>query len=135
MKTAKKVANVEESSGNVYADLGCLEPEGMLAKAKLAHTICELIAARKLTEPKPAPIIGLDQPKISALMRGKLQGFSLERLFRCLHELGQEVHVVIRPLDAGGRAGVHVGAAPTSNTPVQWLFSKEDNLWYASSGR
>ena len=97
MKTAKKVADVQASCGNVFADLGCRDPESMLAKAKLAHVICELVANRKLTQTRAAEIMGLDQPKISALMRGKLKGFSLERLIRCLNEMGQEVQITVRP--------------------------------------
>ncbi len=47
----------------------------------------------------------LDQPKISALMHGKLKGFSAERLFRCLNDLGQEVEISIRPARQAGRRG------------------------------
>ena len=57
-------------------------------------------------------MMGLDQPKISALMRGKLKGFSAERLFRCLNDLGQEVEITIRPAKNAGRRGdIHVVAA------------------------
>jgi predicted XRE-type DNA-binding protein len=53
--------------------------------------------------------MGMDQPKISALLRGKLKGFSAERLFRCLNDLGQEVEITIRPVRRAGRRGrVHV---------------------------
>jgi len=40
---------------------------------------------------------GLDQPKISALSRGRLSGFSIERLFRLLSILDQDIEIVIRP--------------------------------------
>ena len=75
-KTAKKAARVQESSGNVFVDLGVRNPQDMLARAQLAHRICQVIAARGLTQTKAADIMGLDQPKISALLRGKLKGFS-----------------------------------------------------------
>ena len=50
-------------------------------------------------------MMGLDQPKISALVRGKLKGFSAERLFRCLNDLGQEIEITIRPARRAGRRG------------------------------
>src|SRR6266478_6331096 len=115
MKTTKKAARVQESSGNVFADLGLRNPQDRLAKAQLAHRICQVIAARGLTQTKAAEIMGLDQPKISALMRGILKGFSAERLFRCLNDLGQEVEITIRPVRKAGRRGdvrVVAAAAP-----------------------
>ena len=112
MKTARMAARVQKSSGNVFADLALRNPEDMLAKAQLAHLICQVIADRKLTQTKAAEAMGLDQPKISALMRGKLKGFSAERLFRCLNDLGQEVEITIRPMPRNGRRGnTHVVAA------------------------
>jgi predicted XRE-type DNA-binding protein len=111
MKTTKKAAKVQESSGNVFADLGLGGPRDRLVKAKLAHQICQAIAARGLTQTKAAAIMELDQPKISALMRGKLKGFSAERLFRCLNDLGQEVEITIRPARAADRGDTHVVVA------------------------
>lgn len=105
MKTPRKATRVQKSSGNVFADIGIRNPQEMLAKAKLAHRICQVVAARGLTQTKAAEIMGLDQPKISALMRGKLKGFSAERLFRCLNDLGQEVEITIRPVRHPRRRG------------------------------
>ncbi len=105
MSTYKKPAGVQESSGNVFADLGLRDPQGRLMKADLAHRICQLIDARKLTQTKAAEMMGLDQPKVSALRQGKLKGFSAERLFRCLNDLGQEVEITIRPAKRAGRRG------------------------------
>lgn len=96
---------VHKSSGNVFADLAVSEPEDSLAKAKLAGLICQIIRDRKLTQQEAAELIGLDQPKISALIRGKLRGFSAERLFRCLNELGQEVEISVRPAAGNRRRG------------------------------
>ncbi|MBY0522705.1 MAG: helix-turn-helix domain-containing protein [Gemmataceae bacterium] len=112
VKTATKAERVQESSGNVFADLGLRNPQDMLAKAQLAHRICQVIAAEGLTQMKAAEIMDLDQPKISALMRGKLKGFSADRLFRCLNDLGQEVEITIRPVQqTGRRGGIHVAAS------------------------
>jgi predicted XRE-type DNA-binding protein len=88
---------VEPSSGNVFADLGFANPEEALLKAELAGRILELITNRRLTQKKAAAILGIDQPKVSALLRGKLAGFSTERLLRFINTLGQDVEIVIRP--------------------------------------
>lgn len=98
-------ANIEESSGNVFRDLGLSNPHERLAKAQLAHRICGLVDSRNLTQREAAELMGLDQPKISALKQGKLAGFSIERLFRCLNELGQEINITIRPARHGTRRG------------------------------
>ncbi len=88
---------VEASSGNVFADLGVPKPEEAWAKAELARKIGTLIVERKLTQSQAASLLGIDQPKISALLRGRLQGFSSDRLFRFLNALGSDVEIVVRP--------------------------------------
>jgi predicted XRE-type DNA-binding protein len=89
--------SVEESSGNVFADIGLRNPEELLAKAELVQRIADIIAERKLTQTRAAKVLGIDQPKVSALLRGKLDGFSTDRLFRFLNALGRDVEIVIRP--------------------------------------
>jgi len=88
---------VEVSSGNVFADLDVPNPEEALAKAKLACRICDALKERKLTQARAAAILGIDQPKVSALIRGKLNGFSTDRLFRFLNTLGQDVEIIVKP--------------------------------------
>jgi predicted XRE-type DNA-binding protein len=111
MSKAKKPA-IKKGSGNVFADLQLPNPEDALAKAKMASRICQIIAERGLTQTAAAKMLGLDQPKISALVRGKLSGFSADRLFRLLNDLGQEVEITIRPArQAGRRGGTRVLAA------------------------
>jgi predicted XRE-type DNA-binding protein len=103
-------------SGNVFADLGVAEPEEELAKAQLASHIRAAIGRQKLTQARAAKLMGLDQPKVSALMNGRLTGFSSDRLLRCLTALGQDVDIVVRgraKSDARGRVRV-VDAAPVA---------------------
>jgi predicted XRE-type DNA-binding protein len=88
---------VERGSGNVFADLGLPNPDLALAKAVVVQRIRELIAARGLTQVKAAEVLGLDQPKVSALVRGRVEGYSIDRLFRFLNALGQRVEITIRP--------------------------------------
>jgi len=86
---------VEASSGNAFADLGVAEPELALAKAQLASEIGQIIRARRWTQVEVAEILGVDQGKVSALVRGRLAGFSTERLFRFLNALGRDVKIVV----------------------------------------
>ena len=87
---------VTESSGNVFADLGVAEPEEELTKAQLAGHIRETIKRRRLTQIQAADLMRLDQPKVSALMNGRLVGFSGDRLMRFLAALGQDVEIVVK---------------------------------------
>ena len=85
-----------ESSGSVFADLGVADPEEILAKAELTRQIAAIIAERGIPQTQVAEILGIDQPKVSALLQGKLAGFSLERLLRFLLALDRDVEIVIK---------------------------------------
>jgi predicted XRE-type DNA-binding protein len=89
------------SSGNVFADLGLPNPEEALAKAELANKISVLIRDRGLTQAKAAKLLGIDQPKVSMLIRGRLRGFSLERLMRFLMLLGQDIRITVQAAPRG----------------------------------
>lgn len=91
------VPEIEASSGNVFADLEVSQAGEALVKAELARRICAILSRRKLTQAQAAVLLGIDQPKVSALIRGKLEGFSTDRLFRFLNALGQDVEIAIRP--------------------------------------
>ena len=84
------------SSGNVFADLGLPNAGDLLAKAELASKIIEEIHRRRLTQTEAAEILGIDQPKISALKLGKLSGFSIERLMRFLLLLGRDIEIIVK---------------------------------------
>ncbi len=100
--------HIDRGSGNVFADLGLPNPDLALAKAELVQRIRDLIAARKLTQAKAARLLRIDQPKVSALVRGRVEGYTIDRLFRFLNALGQRVEITIRPNEknAEGRAVV-----------------------------
>jgi predicted XRE-type DNA-binding protein len=98
-----------KSSGNVFADLGLPDAEELRAKADLAYQIGQIIDERDLTQDEAADLLGIDQPKVSALRRGRLSGFSMERLYRFLNALGKDVEIVVRPSSqAQGHATVRV---------------------------
>lgn len=82
-------------SGNVFKDLGFENPEDELAKVRLASIINEIIEERELTQDHAGKILGVNQPKISALKNGILKGFSIERLFSFLEKLDQHIEITI----------------------------------------
>jgi predicted XRE-type DNA-binding protein len=96
---------VTPGSGNVFADLGFAEPEEELTKAQLASHIRQVIKRRRLTQVAAAVLMGVDQPKVSALLNGRLASFSTERLMRLLTALGQDVEIVVRERPASFEKG------------------------------
>jgi len=90
-----KKKDYTKSSGNVFADLGLANPEERLLKARLAYEIIRIVERKGWTQAEAAEAMGLDQPKVSYLRRGRLAGFSTDRLFRLLNRLGHNVEVRI----------------------------------------
>ena len=88
---------VRSSSGNVFADLGLANSDELLIKAELVRQITHLIAAANLTQTEAARLLGVDKPKISALLYGRLSEFSTESLFRFLNALGSNVEIRVIP--------------------------------------
>ena len=85
---------VTHGSGNVFADLGLEDADELLVKAGLAHQIGVLID--KIMQVEAAKRLGIDQPKVSRLLRGELYGFSTEQLMRFLNDLGQDVAISVK---------------------------------------
>jgi predicted XRE-type DNA-binding protein len=87
---------VQASSGNVFADLGLENSDELLVKAELARKISNIIIQQDMTQAEAAELLEIDQPKVSALINGKLSGFSTVRLFRFLNALGRDVEIVVK---------------------------------------
>jgi len=86
---------ITNSSGNVFEDLGLDTSDERLAKAELAARINFIIEDRGLTQIKAAELLGISQPKVSLLKRGRITGFSLEKLMRILNALDQDIEIII----------------------------------------
>jgi predicted XRE-type DNA-binding protein len=84
------------SSGNVFADLGFEQPEEMQAKAQIAYLITRIINHRHLSQKEAAAELGLTQPKVSNIMAGRLDGFSLVKLMMLMVKLDRDVEIVIK---------------------------------------
>ena len=97
----KKTLEKQPSSGNVFADLGVMDAEEHLIKAGLVAKIDRILQKRGLTQTAAAEAMGIDQPKVSALLAGQFRGYSVERLMRFLVALGQDVEIVVKPKKRG----------------------------------
>ena len=95
-KRSGKAIPVTRGSGNVFADLGLPNPEERLAKAQLAYAIARAIKERGLTQRAAATLMGIDQPKVSHVLRGRLADFSTERLMSFLTGLGRDIEIVVK---------------------------------------
>ena len=104
---------VTRSSGNVFADLGLSNAEELGTKVRLAASLNAILAERKLTQAEAARVLGVNQPKVSALKGYKLEGFSVERLMHFATALEHDVVIEIRPHRAkqGAARVMVVGAA------------------------
>ena len=97
----KRVLEREPSTGNVFADLGLPDASEHLIKAGLVLRIDRTIRQRRLTQTAAAELMGIDQPKISAMLSGQFRGYSVERLMRFLVALGHDVEIVVKPRKRG----------------------------------
>lgn len=87
---------IARGSGNLFADLGYLDAEERQTKLRLAHSINVILQRQRLTQAAAAARLGINQPKVSALVNYKLAGFSVERLMAFLTALDRDVEIVIR---------------------------------------
>jgi predicted XRE-type DNA-binding protein len=105
----KNDLEIHGSSGNVFADMDARDAEERLAKAELTRLIRQQIRSRSLTQAAAAELLGIKQPDVSDLVRGKLGRFSLSRLERLLNALGLEIKIQVGPKPAGKpQAGITV---------------------------
>jgi predicted XRE-type DNA-binding protein len=119
VKTAISESEIQPSSGNVFADLNIPNPDQYLAKAELAAKILDIVQRRRLSQSATGKLLGITQPKVSALLNGWLDGFSTERLFRFLNALGCDVSITVsRPRSKG------LGRVEVLNPPFQALLDR-----------
>jgi predicted XRE-type DNA-binding protein len=102
---------IEESSGNVFADLGFPHSDQELIKAKLTYQIYRIIKTRELTQAQAAKVLGIRQPHVSALMKCRPATFSVGRLMEFLTALDQDVEITVHPkADPQGAGKILVSA-------------------------
>lgn len=105
----KEDSQVQDSTGNVFEDMGMRDAEERLAKAELARLIRAEIRDRGLSQNEAAALLGAKQPDVSDLVRGRLSRFSIARLERFLNALDLEIRIQVGPRPEGKvRAGITV---------------------------
>jgi predicted XRE-type DNA-binding protein len=105
MMMAKEVTR---GTGNVFADLGLPDAGERQTKTRLAMALNEIMQSRKLKQTEAAKLLRIPQPKVSALVNYRLDGFSVEKLISYLTALDQDVEIMIRPRSHSGAAAVSV---------------------------
>ena len=90
------MTGIEQGSINVYEDLGYDDAAKMQVKAALAVKIGDILKRRRLTQTEAAVILGMTQPKLSAMLRGQFRGISESKMIDCLNHLGRDVEIVVR---------------------------------------
>ena len=97
----RKTLESEPGSGNVFADVGLPDAGEHMIKAGLVLKIHRTIRQRRVTQEAAAQFMGIDQPKVSAMLAGQFRGYSVERLMRFLVALGHDVEIVVKPVKRG----------------------------------
>jgi predicted XRE-type DNA-binding protein len=102
---------VIRSSGNVFADLGLPDAVELHTKARLCAALNQIVERKRLTQAEVAAALGINQPKVSALLHYKLEGFSVERLMHFLVALGHDVEILVKAKPRTRSACIAVKAA------------------------
>ena len=101
----KRKIEAQESSGNVFADLGLPDSEERLLKAGIVAELHRLIKERELTQVKAAKLVGISQPDLSHLLRGDFDDYSAERLMKMLTAFEQDIEIIVKPHRKAGQRG------------------------------
>lgn len=109
---------VSKGSGNPFVDAGFPNPEEAMAKAELARQIYKIIKSKKLTQVEAAKVIGIPQSKVSEIVRGKLSGYTIDRLMRFLRVLGKDVEIHIKSHSVKSR-GPWLSVVDDSNSKIK----------------
>ena len=104
-KSETRTLQVSRGTGNVFADLGFADAEERQTKLRLAHAINQIIEQKNLTQAAAADLLKANQPKVSALLRYKLDGFSVERLMIFLTALDRDVEISIKKKSRSNPSG------------------------------
>ena len=104
-RSAEPREPITRGTGNVFADLGFPDAAERQAKLRLADALNQVLEEKKLSQTDAAKVLGVTQPKVSALRHYKLAGFSVERLMNLLTAVDQDVEIVIRRKPRSRKAG------------------------------
>lgn len=104
---------IARGTSNVFDDLGYPDAAERQIKTRLALAVNDLLDGRKLKQREIAVLLGVPQPKVSALKNYRLDQFSVEKLLEFLTALNQDVEIMNRPRADSSEAGqISVLAVP-----------------------
>ncbi len=92
---------VTYSAKSAFHALELPDADGLELRGSLMQRIGEIVATRGLTQVQAGELMAIDQPRVSALLRGKIGKFSTDRLLKALSDLGQDVELRITPARGG----------------------------------
>ena len=96
---------IEQGSTNVYQDLGYPDADKMQVKAALAAKIGDIIKTRRLTQTQAGEILGITQPKLSAMLRGQFRGISEAKMIESLNRPGRDVEIIVHKPTRTSKSG------------------------------
>ena len=111
MARKRNKIQVIASSGNVFSDLHLAAAEEKQTKVRLAVAINQIVSEQRFSQAAAARVLGINQPKVSALENYRLNGFSVERLMNFLNALGRDVEIVIKKAPSRRTPKIRVSAA------------------------
>ena len=100
-KAERDTVEVEQGSGNVFADLGLPDADELYTRARIGFGVYEILKSRKLKQREIADLLGIPQPEVSHLMNGHFSRFTTDKLLDFLKRLDQKVTIRIGPHEPG----------------------------------
>ena len=91
----RKSIEFEESSGNVFADLGLKDADQLMARAQIGFHVFKILKDKKLKQREIAGILGIAQPDVSHLMNGHFSRFTTDKLLDFLKRLDRKVTIEV----------------------------------------
>ncbi len=92
----KTLPSVTRARNNIFADLGLAEADEHMLKARVVMFIGKMVEELDLTQQAAARRMGISQPDVSNMLRGRFENVSLERLLRCARALGTDVEIKMK---------------------------------------
>lgn len=112
---------MQDASDNIFADLDRPDAQEHYLKAQLVFQIEQIMKRRKLTQTAASKLMGIKQPDVSNMLRGRFRGYSIERILGFLQCLDQDIEIVIKPKSSQSKAGrIIVKAAQAPDDVVWW---------------
>ena len=96
---------IEAGSGNIFADLGLPDADTHFLKAQIVSEIYRLVSAQEMTQTQAGKRMGISQPEVSRMFKGRFREYSIERLMEFLTTFDRDVEIVVRPCKNARKGG------------------------------